>query len=743
MLATSLRSCFVFRRHDIICISSAVLLVYYSYCAVSEDPTRGVLTSVESNYGDLPFHVGVINSFALGQNFPPQNIEFSGAFFTYSYQVDFVSAMLVVLGSSIGPSIAAVNLVLFLATACIMYHFYRLLVGSKTGAALCVLFLFLNGGFSFVVFLSELVTALQGVKAEQWQDTVLQWLWTPPRQYTMDGRSPYRFGNVLTILLMPQRSFLLGFPLAFGCLAIFWAICVKSESTFVPAASPVMSSREIDGFDSSMNHMQVLRKKPSHRRFNSAESELRQRFLTSQSSNEEVPGSANGSVHDERKPSVRERISVWIQLKREDLMPSSVSEVEWRYMCVAGVCAGLLPLAHAHTFLLVMSVVPFLALLFRRWWYWFSFCAFAGVVSVPQALYIIVNQRSHKLLHAAADTGGSTANAILKNFFNFQYGWDNHGQYAESHIMFWFRNTGFLIPLVLIYLLTPESLVKMILRVDKTLLHGAKRLSMRAWQRLSSGSSVNVLQPTDQAVAPSTAYNGSVSSWKTVNQTVIANDLKKFYLPFLIWFIVPNLIRLSPWVWDNIKFLVYWFAMSIPLAVSLLMGLLRSKHVLLRAVSFMIVCTFIMSGVVDNMRVLTRPGVYEVFPQHDVLFGLNVIHPHLDKHALLARAPSHNHCAYVSGHRSVLGYIGHVWSHGIHYHEREQDLNGLFYGRMAVKDYVQKYTVEDAIKLYAVVGPHEVNQYGQGVRDVFKSCPVLGKDNFSILYDLTQCAKQT
>jgi hypothetical protein len=44
----------------------------------------------------------------------------------------------------------------------------------------------------------------------------------------------------------------------------------------------------------------------------------------------------------------------------------------------------------------------------------------------------------------------------------------------------------------------------------------------------------------------------------------------RFSLPFLLWFLIPNLLRLSPWIWDNVKFLIYWQVASIPLLAGLL-----------------------------------------------------------------------------------------------------------------------------------------------------------------------------
>ena len=43
---------------------------------------EGIYTGVLNNFGDLPFHLSVITSFAYGQNFPPEDPTFAGVRFT-------------------------------------------------------------------------------------------------------------------------------------------------------------------------------------------------------------------------------------------------------------------------------------------------------------------------------------------------------------------------------------------------------------------------------------------------------------------------------------------------------------------------------------------------------------------------------------------------------------------------------------------------------------------------------------
>jgi uncharacterized membrane protein len=49
-----------------------------------------------------------------------------------------------------------------------------------------------------------------------------------------------------------------------------------------------------------------------------------------------------------------------------------------------------------------------------------------------------------------------------------------------------------------------------------------------------------------------------------------------------------------------------------------------------------------------------------------------------------------------------MGYPGHLWTHGIDYGSREQDLRILFHGGTQARDVIGRYKVD-----YLLVGPIE------------------------------------
>lgn len=108
--------------------------------------------------------------------------------------------------------------------------------------------------------------------------------------------------------------------------------------------------------------------------------------------------------------------------------PEVRSPASRRLMCAAGVTAGLLPLAHPHSFLVLIGAAACLTLLFRQWRHWAAFFVVAVAVAAPQLWWI------------SRDSGIDS-----QSFVGWHYGWTKE---TESLPWFWFKNTGLFIPLI-------------------------------------------------------------------------------------------------------------------------------------------------------------------------------------------------------------------------------------------------------------------------------------------------------
>lgn len=491
-------------------IVAVLLWILFDRAAFERD--GGLYTGIEHNVGDLPFHVGLISSFAYADNLPPEHTELAGARLTYPILADFVAALLVSSGMSLRQVLLAESLALAWALAGLLFRFTKRLTGDPAAPFLALPLLFLSGGLGFGFFLGDLSRSGMGLG---------EFLERLPRDYTITWTGEMRWGNVITTLLIPQRSLLLGAPLAIAVWTLWWTAL-------------------------------------------SAEAAL-----------------------------ARQR----------------------RLMAGAGVLAGLLPLAHVHAFLAILGVGGCLSVLFWRPRIWVFFFMPALALAAPQIVWL------------AAGTAVQAGSVL-----GWQLGWDRGGRNA---VWFWFTNTGLLLPLL------------------------------------------------------------GAASWR-LRGTPVA----RFYAPFLLLFLVPNALKLSPWIWDNIKFLFFWHVASVPLVAGLLIALWRRRG-LGHWVAPALAGSLMLSGSLDVWRVASRQIALEIFDVDAVAFGAGPLRA-TPPRALILHAPTHNSPVYLAGRRSLLGYPGHIWSQGLDAGAREQEIGRIYGGAADAAELVARHGVD-----YVLLGPQE------------------------------------
>jgi hypothetical protein len=520
--------------------ATVVLWKVFSRAVIQDD--SGMSTGLLNNFGDLPFHLSVITSFAFGNNFPPEDPTYAGVRFTYPFLSDFVSAVFVKCGADLRQSMFIENLILALSFIGLVHRWALVMLRDRLAAVLTPLLVLLNGGMGWVLLFDKAGTNEGGLFGV---------LLDLPPSFTVIPETTWRWGNAISTLLVPQRGFLMGLPLATIAFTQWW---LATERTRPP------------------------------------ENEKKARAGAKQ-----------------RTVSLPEPAQTRFPLNT-------------RRMMAAGVAAGLLPLVHAHSFVVVMAMAGCLALLFIRWREWFAFFAVASVIAIPQLLW--------STSHSAVDAS---------TFFAWEMGWD-HGK--DNPIWFWFKNTGLFIPLIF---------TAVLMRVDGYLV--GKRLLL-------------------------------------------------FYLPFTLCFIIPNFVKMAPWIWDNIKVLYYWWLASAPL-VALLLARLWRQGPIRRVIALVLFVCVTLAGALDVAGITLRSIKYQVFDAAGMRFA-ELVKEQTAPRAMVIHAPVHNTPVFLTGRRSLMGYPGHIWTHGLEFVQREGEIKRIYLGAPDADQLLKNYNIE-----YAVIGPHE------------------------------------
>lgn len=477
----------------------------------------GIYTGVSHNIGDLPFHLSITNRFVYGDNFPPEHPSYAGVSFTYPFLVDLIGAMFVRTGMSFRDVIVWSTLCLCAVTGALFYRWTLELTGSRGAAYLAPPLAFLNGGVGWWRLVAEAGGHTSGL------GSLLARL---PHDYTITSDNAFRWGNLVTTLLVTQRGLLLGLPLALIVFHGWWQ-----------------------------------------------------------------------ALHVEDAPGGRQK-----------------------WMIAAGATAGLLPLVHAHSYAVVLGLAGCLALAGGRRRTWMLFFAVSLAIGLPQLWWVA---------QSSAVRG--------QTFLAWSIGWD-HGR--QNVLLFWLKNTGVFIPLVVLAL-----------------------------------------------------------CWRG-REPLVSRRLLLFYLPFTLCFLVPNVLRLAPWIWDNVKVLVYWFIGSVPL-VALLVARLIAGDRWRRPLGVFLLAMLTLAGALDVWRVASGAFEARLFDRPAMQFA-DFIDRETSPDALILHAPIHNHPVALTGRRSLMGYPGHVWSHGLDYRPREADIRKMYAGSQDAPALLAHYGVE-----YVALGPPE------------------------------------
>lgn len=176
-------------------------------------------------YGDVPFHLMYISSFAWGNNFPPQNPDYAGGLSNYPFMPYILSAVLIELGANLITAFLVPLFILsLLIIALLIYVPWR--ITGEVWVAVLVPFIFLfSGGLGFYWFFQahgldifSTVTKFPNVFLDSSTDI------------------PFKKINLMNVIfssLLPQRGILFGLPIFLSVILLWFKS--QSRSTIVSA----------------------------------------------------------------------------------------------------------------------------------------------------------------------------------------------------------------------------------------------------------------------------------------------------------------------------------------------------------------------------------------------------------------------------------------------------------------------------------------------------------------------------
>jgi hypothetical protein len=186
-------------------------------------------------------------------------------------------------------------------------------------------------------------------------------------------------------------------------------------------------------------------------------------------------------------------------------------------------------------------------------------------------------------------------------------------------------------------------------------------------------------------------------------------NLGRFTAPAWVLFAVPNVLVLQPWDWDNTKWLIWW-AIFMSMLAGLAVQRIGRMGVLGALLAGMLLFVQLASGAIDLTRA-SRGDLLDnnfainhiLFLDNDELAVAGWAERSTPTSAVFLTAWQHNHPILTMSRRvEVMGYPGWLWSWGINYCPRMEDVVRMYQGDPGSVELMRRYGVN-----YVVIGPKE------------------------------------
>lgn len=206
---------------------------------------------------------------------------------------------------------------------------------------------------------------------------------------------------------------------------------------------------------------------------------------------------------------------------------------------------------------------------------------------------------------------------------------------------------------------------------------------------------------------------------------ILNKKFKILYAASLILFITPNIIKFSPWIYDNLKIMMFWL-LFVSTAASQVLYYLYKNIKFGKIISILLFILSILSGLIVVSCFLTN--IYPLYSNSEIEIA-NWIDSNTKKDAVFLTASTHNHLVSMLAGRTIYrGYDGWLWSHGIN-DSRKQIQKGIFEGKLT-KNEIKNLDID-----YIFIGTPELNSpdFSINISSLSQNLKTIYKDRNTII----------
>jgi hypothetical protein len=195
--------------------------------------------------------------------------------------------------------------------------------------------------------------------------------------------------------------------------------------------------------------------------------------------------------------------------------------------------------------------------------------------------------------------------------------------------------------------------------------------------------------------------------------------------PSVAVFVVCCFVKFAPWEWDNTKLMIWSYLAVLPFLWSELLGF--GTLWVRRSAVFLL----FFSGFVSTLGGIDAAFTGYPVAQRSELDGVADALRGIPVTERFAGAPTYNHPLLLNGRKMVLGYLGHLDSHGLAWKEPAKKLDALMNGENGWRE-----TAAELGARYLFWGRNENEKYGDSPQPWRQSTRLVASGEWGEIYDL-------
>lgn len=209
---------------------TAVVIIFFSFWfsyfawfwshSISLTDTGNLMINHVNMWGDWAAHFTMGSAMGYRELWLAQSPFLLGARFSYPFLANFISACFIRIGVPFFTSFIVPSFLASCLLVASLFYFFKTLLSNKVLAVVASLIVLLNGGLGFYYFIQDVAASPEPLLA----------ILNPTHEYTRLDSENIKWISIIDSMVIPQRAFTQGFPLALIALALIYEVTFQKPS---------------------------------------------------------------------------------------------------------------------------------------------------------------------------------------------------------------------------------------------------------------------------------------------------------------------------------------------------------------------------------------------------------------------------------------------------------------------------------------------------------------------------------